>query len=755
MTAILPGIARRTFLVGAAAVAGGVAVVCFAEARDDLPHDGQAGDSSTLGPYIRIDAQGVTLITPRADMGQGATSMQAALIAEEMDLAWGRFRTETAGPGTAYFNGDVLAEGFPIRATSDGFGARMGRELGKDIARLLGFQITGGSTTVRDGFDKLRMAGAVARLMLLEAAAQQSGVPVAQLKTRDGSVILPDGKALSYASLGAAAAKVSRPSDVVLKPRGEWRYLGQPMQRLDTVSKSTGTAVYGIDLRLPGMVYATVRANPRMGGGIHSFDARDAEKAKGVIQVVSLSGGFGVIADNTWRAFQAAAMVKPEWGASPYPETSAALFQSVAEAFDHKHDSRLRDDGDVEAALKAAGTGVLQAEYRVPYLAHAPMEPVNAVVQFKDGRLDIWTGTQIPGFLVQSAARVSRLDTQDIHLHVQMMGGSFGRRLEDDYVRQAVQLAMAYPGVPIKMTWTREEDMTHDFPRPLAIARMRGAVRDRQVQAFDLSIASPSVTDSQFSRMTLKVPVQLHVPGGIPDIAIVAGAWDQPLALPNYRVTGYRATPSVPVSSWRSVGASGNGFVHESAFDELLQAAGADALAERLRICTHEPSRRVLQTVGEISGWGKPLANGSGRGLAFTLSFGVPVAEVVEVTLTDSNKIRIDKVYVACEVGKVLDPVNFEAQVQGGVVWGLGHAINCELTYADGMPQQTNFPAHPGLRLYQTPQIVLKALETTDEVKGIGEPCVPPAAPALANAIFAATGRRIRELPLNKSVEFV
>ncbi len=745
----IASIARRTFLVGAAAVAGGLAVGTVAYKRTPAnPLLGRLGEGeSTLNPYVRIDRDGVTIITPRADMGQGAYSVQAALVAEELDLAWGQFKVEPGPPSAAYYNGKVIAEGLPVAATSDSFLARKGRDLGEAIGKLIGLQITGGSSTVPDAFDKLRVAGAVAREMLLRAAALQTGVDAKLLKTRDGAVILPDGKALAYASLGAAAAKLAPPSEVRLKPAAEWRLLGKPMQRLDTVAKSTGAAVYGIDLRMPGMVYATVRANPRMGGGIKSFDAKAAEAAKGVIKVVALPDGFGVIADSTWRAFQAAALVKAEWGPAPYPPTSEDMFKVVGESFtEARRDSRIKDEGDVEAALKAAGAGVLQAEYRVPYLAHAPLEPMNVVVRLENGRLDIWTGTQIPRFLVASAAAITGLAEENIRLHVQIMGGSFGRRLEDDYVRQAVRLAVAHPGVPIKMTWTREEDMTHDFPRPLAIARARGAVKDGQVHAYDLGIACPSVTASQMGRLNQSVPG--------PDIAIVAGAWDQPFAIPHYRVTGYRAPPLVPVSSWRSVGASGNGFLHEGFLDELMHAAGADPLKERLRLCTHAPSRRVLETVGEMSGWGSPLPKGRGRGLAYTLSFGVPVAEVVEVTATPKG-IRIDKVFVAVEVGKVIDPVNFESQVQGGVIWGLGHAMVAELSYADGMAQQTNYHDYEGMRLYQTPQIVVRALETTAEIRGIGEPPVPPAAPALANAIFAATGRRIRELPLKKHIGFV
>jgi isoquinoline 1-oxidoreductase beta subunit len=296
------------------------------------------------------------------------------------------------------------------------------------------------------------------------------------------------------------------------------------------------------------------------------------------------------------------------------------------------------------------------------------------------------------------------------------------------------------------MTWTREEDMTHDFPRPLAMARMRGAVKDGHVDAYDLSIACPSVTASQLGRQNLSIPG--------PDVAIVAGAWDQPFKIPNYRVTGYRVPELVPVSSWRSVGASGNGFLHDGFLDELIHAAGADPLKERLRLCWHEPSRKVLEAVGEMSSWRSDPGKDRGRGIAFTLSFGVPAAEVVEVTNTPHG-IRIDKVFVAVEVGRVLDPKNFDNQVRGGVIWGLGHAMNAELTHADGIAQQTNYHAFEAMRLYQVPLIEVRALTNTNEVRGIGEPTVPPAAPALANAIFAATGKRIRELPLNKHIDFV
>ena len=741
-------IARRTFLIGTAAVAGGLVVGWIAykwPLGNPLLDDLDDGDAA-LNPYVRIDRNGITIITPRADLGQGAYSMQAALVAEELDVAWGGFTVEPGPPSAAYYNGSVIAEGFPIAATNDGFLARRARGVGGVISKLVGLQITGGSSTVPDGYEKLRMAGAVARQLLLAAAAKQMGIAVSELRTHEGAVITPDGTRILYTTLGVAAATMDVPSSVTLKDPKEWRLLGKPMQRLDIVAKSTGTATYGIDIRLPGMVYATVRTNPRIGGGMLSVDDTAAKAAKGVIKVVPITGGVGVIADNTWRAFRAAALLTPQWGPAPYPSTSKEIWEKVAASFtDDFKDSRFRNEGGVDDAITLSGAQALSAEYRVPFLAHAALEPLNAVVKFTKGTLEIWTGTQVPRFLQQAAAKAAGIKADDVTLHAQLSGGSFGRRLETDYVVQAVELAVGHPGVPIKMTWTREEDMTHDFPRPLAIARARGTVQNGQVHAYALDIAAPSVTTSQTSRLGGSLPG--------PDMAIVAGAWDQPFAIPHYRVTGYRAPETVPVSAWRSVGASANGFFHECFLDELIHAAGADPLRERIRLCTHDASRRVLEAVGELSGWGTPLAAGRGRGLAFTLSFGVPVAEVVEVTNTPAG-ITIDKVFVACEVGRVLDPVNFESQVQGGVIWGLGHAMNAELTYADGMAEQTNFHQFYGMNLAQAPVIVVKALETANEVRGIGEPPVPPAAPALANAIFAATGQRVRELPLRKQVRF-
>ncbi|MFD2739108.1 molybdopterin cofactor-binding domain-containing protein [Sulfitobacter aestuarii] len=743
-------IARRGFLIGSAAIAGGVAFGTYLYQRvlDNPLEAGLRPGEIAITPYVKIDASGITLITPRADVGQGAYSVQAHMIAEELDVRLDQVRIEPGPPSAVYYNGVVGAEALPIAATSESFLARGGRGAADAAGKLLGLQLTGGSTTVPDMYDRLRMAGAVARETLLLAAAAQTGLPVDQLRTEDGAVVLPDEMRLAYVDLGAAAAEIVPPEEVTLRDPSEWRYLGREQMRTDVMAKSTGTQTYGIDLVREDMVYATTRTNPARGSGMLGFDAHDAKAMRGVRAVLAIEGGIAVVADNTWRAFQAAETVQCDWGEPTYPPSSAEQFEMVANSFARKfRDSRFKDEGDVKAALGSSGDGeMLVAEYRIPYLAHAPLEPMSVVVQMGEGRLDIWTGTQIPRFLQANAAALSGLEPEQVHVHVLMSGGSFGRRLEDDYVLQAVEIALQMPGPPIKMVWRREEDFSHDFPRPLALARGRGKVVDGKVSALDLAIAAPSVAESQLGR--------LKQPAFGPDTAIVAGAWDQPFQIPDYRVTGYRVPAMVPVSSWRSVGASGNGFFHESLMDELCHAAGADPLAERLRLCWHGPSRQVLEAVGEMSGWGSDLEKGRGRGLAFVLSFGVPVAQVVEVTAMEGG-IRIDRVFVAADVGRVIDPVNFEAQLQGGVIWGLGHAMNCELTYEGGVAEQDNFHVYEGMRLYQTPEIVVRGLENGTTLKGIGEPGVPPAAPALANAIFAATGQRIRELPLSKSVDFL
>jgi isoquinoline 1-oxidoreductase beta subunit len=741
-------IARRTFLIGSAAIAGGVAFGYYAYVRplhnpllDDL-----AEGEAAITPFVKIDANGVTLITPRADVGQGAMAIQAMLLAEELDVDPAKVRLSPGDPAPAYYNRAVLEESIPFAATDQGWLAKSARQFTQVPAKWLGLQITGGSSTVPDMYVRLREAGAVARETLKQAASEKTGIAREKLRTSDGAVLLPDGTSITYSELAPLAAKLQPVSDVAVRPESEWRYLGRKFERIDIVAKSTGTQNYGIDMQLDGMAFATARTNPGRGGGVKSMNTAEAEKMRGVEKIVPIRNGVAVVADNTWRAFQAANAIDIEWEPAPYPATSDEMWEKVSASFTPGHlDSRFKDDGDVEVAL--TGDGMVEAEYRIPYLAHAPLEPLNATVLATDDRLDIWTGTQIPQFMRWHISDLTGLPESSVHIHALPSGGSFGLRLEDAYALQAVEIAMAMKGRPVKMTWTREEDMTQDFPRPMQMARGRGAARNGKVEAFDLSIASQSVSVSQIGRVLLEPPG--------PDITTVAGAWDQPFAIPNCRVSGYRVPEMVPVSSWRSVGASGNGFFHACFFDELCEAAGVDPFDEMLRLCSDEVSRKVIERAKEISGWsGRRIEDNRGRGVAFCLSFGVPVAQVVEVTNLPTG-IRLDRAFLVADVGKVLDPVNAEAQLTGGFIWGAGHAMNCEMTFDNHAAEQTNFHVYESMRLYQVPTITVDILENGEKVRGLGEPGVPPAAPALANAIFAATGKRIRELPLNRHVDFV
>lgn len=739
-------IARRTFLVGSAAIVGGVAFGTYLVRRTPAnPLLAEHGEGEAVfNPWVKVDAKGITLIAPHTDLGQGVRSVQAALIAEELDVTWGQFTVETGPPSEAYYNTALAAEQVPFVSTDTSTSAEAMRSVMGAMFKVMGLQMTGGSSSVPDSFVKLRMAGAVARETLKLAASRQSGVPLDQLKTEGGAVVLPDGRRLAYTALARDAAAIEPVQNVTLRDPSQWRLIGKPMERLDTIPKSTGTLKFGIDLRMEGMLHAAVKVNPRQGGKMVRFDAKPAEGMRGVKKVVPVTNGVAVVANNTWRAFQAVNAITAEWGPAPYPAEQADHWRVVSESFvPGQLDKEWRNDGNVETAI---ASNAISAEYRAPYLAHAPMEPLSAVVKVTPERVDVWVSSQAPRFAQEKVAKICGLNVEAVHLHNQYCGGSFGHRLEFENITLATEIARQMPGVPIKLTYSREEDFAHDFPRQITMSRARGSVKDGKVEALSLDIASVSSGASQMARLGQSVPG--------PDGQIPAGAWNLPYALPHFRMRAYRVPELAPTSSWRSVGASSAGFFADGFLDELIHAAGADPLQERLRLAKEPVARKVLEAVAEMSNWkGAKLGEGRGRGVAFVESFGVPCAQVVEVTKTPQG-IRIDKVWVALDVGKVVDPVNFDNQVKGAVVWGLGHAMNCEITYADGKAQQTNFHAYAGMRFHQCPEIVVRGLENGATIRGAGEPPVPPAAPALANAIFAATGVRLREMPFSKKVDF-
>ncbi|MCR8546601.1 molybdopterin-dependent oxidoreductase [Salipiger sp. P9] len=743
--ASLGKIARRTFLFGSAAIAGGVALgVWYLKAPAPNPLKPAEGETS-LSPFVLIDGSGVTLIAPRAEMGQGVHTTWAALIAEELDLAWEQVRVIHGPPATAYYNAALMAENAPGPAYGkSAFQHAVGKAMGT-LGKPLKMQVTGGSTAMKDGFERMRAAGAAAREMLKTAAAQRLGVDVARLRTENGAVIAPDGTVLPYADLAAEAAGIA-PREVVLRDPSDWKLLGRALPRLDMVAKTTGTAQYAIDMRPEGLRFAALRMSPRRGAML-SFDATQAQAMPGVEKIVDLGDGVAVIASNTWLAMQAVNAIDADWGPAPYPETSEAIMAEIAAAFDNTPDSTLRDEGDADTL--PAGATEVTAEYRVPFLAHATMEPLNATAKISAEGLEIWSGNQLPTFVRRACAEEAGLDETRVTVHTTLMGGGFGRRGELDFSVLATRVAMALPGTPVMTTWSREEDMTQDFYRPAAIGRMRGAVRDGTAVLLDAAVAGPST-----ARPALKRWMGFAPPG--PDQVHVEGLWNQPYAIPNIRARGYIAADlQVPVGFWRSVGNSYNGFIHESFMDEMAHAAGADPLAFRLALARKAwgPAAACLEAVREMSGWpDKP--QGTGRGVALCFSFGTPAACVVEVADED-GAIRLTRAWIAADVGVALDPGILDQQLVGGLVYGLSAAMMGEITFADGRAEQQNFPDYDALRMGQMPVVETRILQTQRWISGIGEPGTPPAAPALANALFDLTGERHRTLPLNRSVSFV
>lgn len=742
-------IARRGFLIGSAAIAGGVAFGVW-QARRPMENPLAAPEGgAALTPYVLIDRGGVSIIAPRAEMGQGVHTTLAALVSEELDVDLAAVRVLHGPAAQAYYNGAIIHAALPFKDYAlTGWQERL-QDMAEVAPKLLGLQVTGGSTSTIDAYDKMRRAGAVAREALKSAAAEKLGVARGALTTGGGRVTAPGGRALAYADLAEAAARLPLPEDVALRDPASWRILGRSQPRTDMLAKVTGAARFGIDTRLPGMKFATVRMNPHLGGAMLRLDAGAARAMPGVEAVVDLGAGFAVVASNTWLAMQAAEAVAIDWGPAPYPSETGAMFDRIAAALDEAPNSTLRDDGDAAAALAAPDGGkVIEAEYRVPFLAHATMEPMNATARLADGALEIWCGTQAPTLVRDKAAAALGLRPGAVTVHTTFLGGGFGRRGETDFAVQAARVAAALPGAPVNLTWSREEDMRHDFYRPAAIARMRGRVAGGRALALDAAIAAPSVTRAAGARIS-----GFAAPG--PDRGHVEGAFDQPYAIPNYRVAGHLADLRVPVGFWRSVGNSFNGFFHESFVDELAHAAGRDPLKFRLEHvrAAHAPSAKVLEAVAEMSGWGAPRREGVGRGVAFTYSFGTPVAEVVEV-VQGPRGIRIARAWIACDPGRALDPGIVEAQMISGLIYGLSAAVRGEITFAGGVVEQGNFPDYDALRMHDAPGVAVRVLENNPGLGGAGEPGTPPAAPALANALYDLTGVRARELPLNRTFGF-
>jgi isoquinoline 1-oxidoreductase beta subunit len=736
---------RRAFVVGSVAVVGGVAFGGW-KALKTPKNPLSPPDGAALNPWLIIDQRGITVIVPRAEMGQGIQTTLAALVAEELDVVLSDINVEHGPAAQAYFNSALVADRsyeLALEEKPSGWATVMADAFPK----VMSLQVTGGSTSTIDAFEKMRVAGATARETLLKAASHRLNIPISQLKTKDGQVISPDNSQIPYADLAEDAAQIDPPKSPRLKPSSEWRYLGKSQPRLDQDAKVTGTAEFGIDKRLDGLLFATIHMTPHFGGAIEKIDITTAETMAGVKKIVVWEDGFGVIATNTWLAMQASDAVEVIWSKGSAPDDTEAVFHAIEAAFNDKANVEMRNQGDVDKALSSGE--VIERSYRAPFLAHATMEPMNATALFQNNRLDIWTGNQSPVLIRDACADALGLKKDQVVVHTPFMGGGFGRRGTVDFALPAAKLAKEMPATPIQVTWTREEDMRHDWYRPGSICHYRAKLENGRIAALDGKMSSPSP-----AAPVIKLATGFDL--APEDPTITEGSHDQPYAIDHFRVRGYAPQLGIPVGFWRSVGGSQNGFFHESMIDELAYEAGADPLEFRLKHIRpeHEPAAKALETVAEMANWTSKTPRGVGRGIAHVWSYGSSVAEVINIREND-GMIEITDVWIAADLGVILDPAIVEAQLTGAAIYGLSAAIQGEITFANGAVEQGNFPDYDALRMHNTPRFHVTLLQNNRRMGGAGEAGTPPAAPALANAIFNLTGKRLREMPFSKHIGFL
>lgn len=700
------------------------------------------GEGSSLNAWIRIAPDNtVTLAVPRAEMGQGVYTSLPMLIAEELEIDMNSIKVIHPQPDKPYTNTFMLTQKEP--------NAFKGYSMMEKVYSFIGIVGTGGSTSIPDGFNNMRYAGATAREMLKKAAADQWGVAVASLRAEKGYIINEKNEKLSYGELAEAAATIKIKDLPELKKKEEWSTIGKPVQRLDIPEKVTGDAEFGLDVRLEGMLYAVLRHPATIGGKITAINNQGTiEGMKGVEKVVLTDFGAAVIANNTWRAKNAAlALDVTEDDAGNTKISSASIAQQLSDILAAKPIATPENEGDVSAALKS-GAKTIEARYDVPYLAHATMEPLNCTVLLKDGKAEAWVGHQAP-FVVQNAVNeVCGIDKADILVHTTYLGGGFGRRGEPDFVKKAAAIAQTMPGTPIQTVFTREEDMRNDMYRPAVASQFKAAVNESgEIEAWDNMIALQSVSSSSMSRLMPSMAVKPK-----DDEATTEGAMHLPYHMNSRRVAFGQLDLPIQVGFWRSVGSSQNAFFTECFMDECATAAGKDPYQfRRAKLGEHPRFKAVLDKVAEISNWEKPLAENKFRGIALHKSFGSIVGEVAEITKLGDKEFSIDKFYCAIDCGQYVNPDTIEAQLQGGIIFGLSAALYGEITWNNGQVEQYNFPQYDMVRMNVSPTVTVHIMEVDEYPGGVGEPGTPPAAPALVNAIAAATGVRERSLPLAKN----
>ena len=710
--------------------------------------------TSALNGWVRIgEDDSVTVVMSKSEMGQGVFTGLAMLLAEELDARWDQVRFEQSPIDNIYNNLAGVADGLPFHPDNQGMLKSGAQWLVRKTMREIGLMFTGGSTSIKDLWLPMREAGASARAMLVGAAAQQWHVPTSECDVKDGVVSHSSGKQARFGELSAAAAKISLPPSINLKSPEDFKLIGQGLPRLDTQAKGDGSAMYALDVRPPGLLHACVRMNPVLGGGVQSFDDSKARTMPGVTKVLLVpalhgtSAGVAVVAASTYQAMKALTQVDVKWDTAPSSAWSTDTIDAkLRQALDTDTGFAYYAHGDASQALQKSARTV-QAEYRAPYLAHATMEPMGCTVWLKDGEAQVWAATQVPDLACKVVAHQLGIEVNKVKLHIPMLGSGFGRRLEMDIIAQAALMAKACEGTPVQTLWSRSEDMQHDFYRPVCISRFSaGLDAQGQLVAWQNTSASQAIVPQVMAR-------SFGLPGAGPDKTTAEGAFDQAYEWPNARIAHVAVDLPLPVGFWRSVGHSHQAFFKESFVDEMAFAAGQNPLDFRLSLLKNHPRHaKVLQTAADKSGWRQAPAVGSDGaqrafGIALHESFGSIVAQVAEVSV-QNKQIVVHRVVCAIDCGTAVNPVLIAQQMESSVVFGLSAALYGDITIDKGRVQQSNFNNYPVLRMPQAPVVDTHIIDSAEHPEGVGEPGTPPVAPAVANALFALTGKRLRQLPL-------
>lgn len=733
MTSHMPS--RRMILLGGLGATGALVVGYALWPSDRL----QRADALAAGPnecfvnnWIKIASDDtITVVVPHCDMGTGIYTALPQMAAEELDADWSKVHVEAAPPDTIFANGP-LGEGFILsvqNVNGDQIPAFLRGTVANTFRTIAGFmdlQVTGGSSAVRaTGVYGMRVAGAAAREMLVKAAAARWNVGTSECSTRSNRVWhTASNRSLGFGELVADAATYTPSGNPPLKPRSAYTLVGKSIPRVDIPRKVNGTTHYGLDVKQPGMLYAAIKISPVFGGKLKSVDSSGVDHLRGIKKVVHLDDAVVVVADRFWRARDAVAALEPVWDAQGNGGVTSGQIA-------WRHTLALRGDDLAKDIAFGSGTDalaagrVVDATYTVPYLSHAPMEPMNATAIWKDGALEVWSGTQDGLGARAFCAKTAGVSIDKVTYHLLPMGGGFGRRLPGyfNFLEHTVKTAMALPGTPIKLIYTRDQDMQHDYYRPNVTSHMRAAL---DAHGKPLAWVNDYTTDTGAN-------TEAHIVYGID----------------NQRIRTAKVSTHVPVGPWRSVEASWHGFFIESFVDELAHAAGTDPLAYRRALLTAKPRHlAALNLAAEKAGWGTPMAPGRARGIAIFECFQTIVAHVVEITVDADGALKIDRVVTAVDAGMAVNPDGMTAQIEGGIIYGLTAALNGEITIDKGAVVQANFPDYEMVRLADCPKIEVHLMQSDAPLGGAGEPGVPPLAPAIANAIFAATGQRIRELPI-------